>query len=272
MNAPPRAEAQRASPNASRKQRAYGFFERFAARASRASGSSAGFVLAALAVVVWAISGPMFGFSPTWQLVINTGTTIVTFLMVFLIQHAQNKDSRAVHLKLNELIASHEYASNRLVAIEDLDEESLGKLHDFYCRLAELAEQEGGLKVSHSVDEAAQVHSRKKRARQARAGGQRREAARHADASAEAAHAAARVARDAGEAARDTGEVVRAASAAARDTSEAAREAREAREAARDISDEAREAAMAAVEAADATRRENGAQRQRGRGTRRENT
>jgi low affinity Fe/Cu permease len=247
MNVPTRAEAQRASPNASRKRRAYGFFERFAARASRASGSSAGFVLAALAVVVWAISGPMFGFSQTWQLVINTGTTIVTFLMVFLIQHAQNKDSRAVHLKLNELIASHEYASNRLVAIEDLDEESLGKLHAFYCRLAELAEQEGGLKVSHSVDEAAQVHSRKKRARQAHAGGQRQETARHADASAEAAHAAARVARDAGEA------------------------AREASEAARNISDEAREAATAAVEAADATRRENGAHRQRGRSTRREN-
>ncbi|HEY0877467.1 MAG TPA: low affinity iron permease family protein [Zeimonas sp.] len=154
-----------------RGRRAYGFFERFAAASARASGSSAGFMLAAFVVVAWAVSGPLFGFSEGWQLVINTATTIVTFLMVFLIQHAQNKDSRAVHLKLNELLASHEYASNRLVAIEDLDEESLRKLHDFYCRLAELAESEGGLKVSHSVDEAANVHSRKKRAREVRAVG-----------------------------------------------------------------------------------------------------
>lgn len=154
-----------------RGRRAYGFFERFAALSARASGSSTGFILAAGVVVAWAASGPVFGFSQGWQLVINTGTTIVTFLMVFLIQHAQNKDSRAVHLKLNELLASHEYASNRLVAIEDLDEESLRKLHDFYCRLAELAESEGGLKVSHSVDEAAKVHSRKKRAREVRTGG-----------------------------------------------------------------------------------------------------
>ncbi|MBW7924149.1 MAG: low affinity iron permease family protein [Burkholderiaceae bacterium] len=175
MNVSTPAGQPRASRAAGRRRRAYGVFERFAARASLASGSSAGFVLAAIAVVVWAITGPMFGFSQTWQLVINTGTTIVTFLMVFLIQHAQNKDSRAVHLKLNELLASHEYASNRLVAIEDLDEESLLKLHDFYCRLAELAEQEGGLKVSHSADEAEQVHSRKKRARQASAGALPRE-------------------------------------------------------------------------------------------------
>ncbi len=152
-----------------RRQRAFGFFERFAALATRASGSSTGFVLAGFVVVAWALSGPAFGFSETWQLVINTGTTIVTFLMVFLIQHSQNKDSRAVHLKLNELIASHEYASNRLVAIEDLDEESLRKLHDYYCALAALAESEGGLKASHSLDEAAHVHSRKKRARQTRA-------------------------------------------------------------------------------------------------------
>jgi len=117
----------------------------------------------------------MLGSSQTWQLVNNPGPTLVASLMVFLIQHAQNKDSRAVHLKLNELLASHEYASNRLVAIEDLDEESLLKLHDFYCRLAELAEQEGGLKVSHSADEAEQVHSRKKRARQASAGALPRE-------------------------------------------------------------------------------------------------
>jgi len=150
------------------RQRAFGFFERLAALATRASGSSVVFILAVATVIVWAGTGPIFGFSETWQLVINTGTTIVTFLMVFLIQHSQNKDSRAVHLKLNELLASHEYASNRLVAIEDLDEESLRRLHDFYGTLAALAEKEGGLKVSHSLDEAAHVHRRKKRARQAR--------------------------------------------------------------------------------------------------------
>ncbi|HLT25244.1 MAG TPA: low affinity iron permease family protein [Zeimonas sp.] len=166
MNAPRRADVRRAFRSAARK-RAYGVFERFAAGAVRASGSSAGFILATALVALWAITGPIFGFSESWQLVINTGTTIVTFLMVFLIQHAQNKDSRAVHLKLNELLASHEFASNRLVAVEDLDEESLQRLHDFYCELAVLAEREGGLRVSHSVVEAGHVHSRKQRAREA---------------------------------------------------------------------------------------------------------
>lgn len=255
MNPSMRAERQHDTRAARGRRRAYGIFERFAALATRASGSSTGFVLAGLAVVVWAFSGPLFGFSQTWQLVINTGTTIVTFLMVFLIQHSQNKDSRAVHLKLNELLASHEYASNRLVAIEDLDEESLRKLHEFYCRLADLAEQEGGLKVSHSVDEATQVHSRKKRAREERADRRQRRGA----------------ARSAG----DSGEAMRAAAGAAGDTSEAARKAseaaRESGEAAREIGDEAREAAAVAVEAADTTRRENGSQRRDGSGARGEN-
>ncbi len=155
---------------AERGRKAHGSFERLAALAARASGSSAMFMLACAAVVLWALAGPLFGYSESWQLAINTATTIVTFLMVFLIQHAQNKDSRAVHLKLNELLAANEFASNRLVAIEDLDEESLKKLHRFYCQLAELAENEGGLNVSHSPSEAEQLHSRKKHARQAHAG------------------------------------------------------------------------------------------------------
>ncbi len=205
----------RGHPFADRRKRAYGFFERFAALATRASGSSAVFVLAAAAVVVWAFSGPMFGFSQTWQLVINTGTTIVTFLMVFLIQHAQNKDSRAVHLKLNELLASHEYASNRLVAIEDIDEESLRRLHEFYCRLAELAESEGGLKVSHSVDEAANVHGRKKRARQARVE-QRIASVQAAREAADAAGEAADATRDAAEATRRLNDAHRACASADR--------------------------------------------------------
>lgn len=154
------------SPAGLRRRRARGLFDRFAALATRASGSSIAFILAASVVAVWAITGPLFAFSESWQLVINTGTTIVTFMMVFLIQHAQNKDSRAVHLKLNELLASHAHASNRLVAIEDLDEDALEQLHRFYCHLAELAEGAGGVRKSHSFDEAEHVHTRKQRARQ----------------------------------------------------------------------------------------------------------
>ena len=88
-------------------------FEKFANWATNATGSSTAFVLAMFIIVVWLVTGPVFGYSDTWQLIINTGTTIVTFLMVFLIQKTQNKDSKAVHLKLNELIASHQGTSNR---------------------------------------------------------------------------------------------------------------------------------------------------------------
>jgi low affinity Fe/Cu permease len=95
-------------------------------------------------------------------MVVNTGTTIVTFLMVFLIQQSQNKDSLAVHIKLNELLAAHELASNRVVAIEDLDESELETLRAFYCQLAQMAEAEGGVKNSHSLDDAREVHARKR--------------------------------------------------------------------------------------------------------------
>lgn len=141
-----------------------GAFDRFAAGATRASGSAAAFAISLLVVAGWAASGPLFGFSETWQLVINTATTVVTFLMVFLIQHAQNKDSVALHLKLNELIASQRAASNRLVAVEDLDERELVALRAFNCRIAELAKQGRGLHESHSLDEADQVHQLKSRA------------------------------------------------------------------------------------------------------------
>src|SRR5580692_9524430 len=100
------------------------------------TGSSWAFAVAALIVLVWLATGPIFHYSDTWQLVINTGTTIVTFLMVFLIQRAQNKDALAVHLKLNEIVAAMHGASNRLVDAEDLDEEELGKLHHLYKHLA----------------------------------------------------------------------------------------------------------------------------------------
>ena len=96
------------------------FFERFANWAAKFTGSSAAFIIATLIVIIWAVTGPVFNYSATWQLVINTGTTIITFLMVFLIQKAQNKDSKAIQIKLNELIASNEKASNRIVDIEIL--------------------------------------------------------------------------------------------------------------------------------------------------------
>ena len=152
-------------------RRLFHLFDRFAGAATRQAGSPAAFALAVLVVIAWAVTGPIFGYSETWQLVINTGTTIVTFLMVFLIQQSQNKDGLAVHLKLNELLASHREASNHLVAIEDLDEEELRQLVAFYRHLAELADKEGGVKCSHSIDEAEQNQAEKTRVRHARRSG-----------------------------------------------------------------------------------------------------
>lgn len=137
------------------------FFERFSNWATNATGSSAAFFTAISIIIIWAVTGPVFGYSDTWQLIINTGTTIVTFLMVFLIQKSQNKDSKAVHLKLNELLASHEGASNRMVDIEDLSEEELDHLHRFYVELSELAEKEDDLTCTHSIDAAQENHSKK---------------------------------------------------------------------------------------------------------------
>jgi len=138
-----------------------GFFERFANFMTLFTGSSAAFIAAVSIVLIWAISGPFFGFSETWQLVINTGTTIITFLMVFLIQKAQNKDSKAIHLKLNELIAALEGTSNRMVDLEDLNEEELDQLHKFYVHLADLAEEETDILCSHSIDAANMISSEK---------------------------------------------------------------------------------------------------------------
>lgn len=130
------------------------FFEKFANAATNFTGSSAAFISATLIVLIWAVSGPVFNYSETWQLVINTGTTIVTFLMVFLIQKAQNKDSKAIQIKLNELIASNEKASNRIVDIEDLTERELDQLHYYYEKLADLAEDDIDIHTSHSIDAA----------------------------------------------------------------------------------------------------------------------
>jgi low affinity Fe/Cu permease len=135
--------------------------EAVSAAVTRWTGSTKAFLLASLIIVVWGVSGPVFNYSDTWQLVINTGTTIVTFLMVFLIQRSQNKDSLAIHLKLNELVAALNGASNRLIDCEDLSEEELRVLRKHYGRLAAMAKKEAALTISHSIEEAEQRHVRK---------------------------------------------------------------------------------------------------------------
>lgn len=137
------------------------FFDKMATKVTRASGRPGAFILACLIVIAWLITGPIFKYSDTWQLVINTGTTIITFLMVFIIQQTQNKDTVALQIKLNELIASSEFASNRLVNVEDLTEEDLDTLKKFYARLADLAQKERDIHRSHSLDEAQVRHKKK---------------------------------------------------------------------------------------------------------------
>jgi low affinity Fe/Cu permease len=139
--------------------------ERASGRATHLTGSSWAFGVAVLVVAVWLLTGPLFGFSDTWQLVINTGTTVVTFLMVFLIQRSQNKESLAVQLKLNEIVAAIQGASNRLIDVEDLTEDELVTLHRHYRTLTDMAKQDIDLLKSHSVEEAEQRHHAKTRAR-----------------------------------------------------------------------------------------------------------
>lgn len=137
------------------------FFERFSLAVAKATGSSWAFIIALAIVLLWAVSGPVFHYSEDWQLVINTGTTIVTFLMVFVIQKAQNKESLSVQLKLNELIAATKGASNRLVASENLSEEELAVLYQHYCTMAELTRKASDLRKSHSVEEAIEKTEKK---------------------------------------------------------------------------------------------------------------
>jgi low affinity Fe/Cu permease len=117
-------------------------FTRFAKWTSRATGRPVAFTIAVGSLLLWAVSGPFFGFSDTWQLVINTGTTIITFLMVFLIQNTQNRDSEALHVKLDELIRSNKGAHNALLDLEDLEEEELDRIRSSYEQLAEQARGE----------------------------------------------------------------------------------------------------------------------------------
>jgi low affinity Fe/Cu permease len=143
---------------------------RFAERVTGWTGSSSAFALAVITILVWGVLGPIFHYSDTWQLVINTSTTIVTFLMVFLIQRAQNKESLAVQLKLNEIVAAVEGASNRLISVEELSEEELNVLRCHYKRLALKAASEGRITESHSIEEAEARHAFKRdRRRQAEA-------------------------------------------------------------------------------------------------------
>ncbi|HXD85120.1 MAG TPA: low affinity iron permease family protein [Urbifossiella sp.] len=128
--------------------------ERVSSWATKWTGSSHAFALAVAVIVVWAALGPVFHFSDTWQLVINTGTTIVTFLMVFLIQRGQNKESVALHLKLNELLASLQGPSNRLINIEDMTEAEINRLHQHFSKLVELARKDVNMSEARSIEDA----------------------------------------------------------------------------------------------------------------------
>lgn len=156
-------------------------FDKFSTATTRITGRPATFIGAVLVVLIWAASGPVFGFSETWQLVINTGTTIITFLMVFVIQQSQNKDTVALHLKLNELIAANKGASNRLIDIEDLTEDELIALKEFYIKLSDLAEEDREIFTTHSIDEAKQNHNEKLRPRRERADEAKEGTAHHKD-------------------------------------------------------------------------------------------
>jgi low affinity Fe/Cu permease len=124
-----------------RPTRSRSWFTRFAKWTARAAGRPFTFTLAVLIIAAWAISGPLFGFSDTWQLVINTGTTIVTFLMVFLIQNTQNRDAEAIQVKLDELIRLSEGGHNVLLDLEELEDEELNEIRESYCKIAEEARE-----------------------------------------------------------------------------------------------------------------------------------
>jgi len=153
------------SSTSGRKLKTARIFNKISGYITHKAGSPAVSVIAFLIIIIWAILGPVFRFSDTWQLFINTGTTIITFLMVFIIQQSQNKDTAAIQLKLNELIASSERASNRLVDIEDLTEEEIMVLKKYYIRLSEKARKEKDIFSSHSLDEAEDNHLQKTKAR-----------------------------------------------------------------------------------------------------------
>jgi low affinity Fe/Cu permease len=132
--------------------------ENFSYWATKATGTSMAFMVALAVIIVWAVTGPIFHYSDTWQLVINTGTTVVTFLMVFLIQRTQNKDALAIHIKLNEIVAALEGASNRLIDVEDLSEDDIKLLADHFRKLSQMAKKDLDIASTHSIEEAAARH------------------------------------------------------------------------------------------------------------------
>jgi low affinity Fe/Cu permease len=133
-------------------------FEKFATSVTKATGGTAAFIVALLVIVIWAATGPFFHYSATWQTIISTGTTIITFLMVFLIQKSQNKDSLAIQLKLNELVAANEFASNRLLNVEQMTEDELKVIHKYYSKLSEFIKTDETMIQSHSIDESNELH------------------------------------------------------------------------------------------------------------------
>jgi low affinity Fe/Cu permease len=158
MSAPRKPARSRSGRARSRKE---GSLSRLSASVSQWTGTSTAFGCALGVIVAWAVLGPVVHYSDTWQLVINTGTTIVTFLMVFLLQRAQNKDALAIQLKLDELVAAVAGASNRLIDVESLTEDELETLRRFYTELSNLAQRDRKLSESHSIEEARARHSRK---------------------------------------------------------------------------------------------------------------
>ncbi|CAH1660511.1 MAG: low affinity iron permease family protein [Chelatococcus sp.] len=129
------------------------WFGHFASKTARLAGSPAVFAAACIIVVVWAISGPFLGFSEVWQLTINTGTTIITFLMVFIIQNTQNRDAQAMHIKLDELIRATSRAQNSLLDLEELSEKELDDFRNHYQKLAEKARR-SGLSITEALERA----------------------------------------------------------------------------------------------------------------------
>ena len=129
---------------------------------TKAVGTTNAFLIAFGVIVLWLTSGPFLHFSANWQMFINTCTTIITFLMVFLIQKAQNKDSLAIQLKLNELVAANKAASNRLVNVENMTEDELKVIQKYYSKLSDFAQNEETMQISHSIDEKHEQHNFKK--------------------------------------------------------------------------------------------------------------
>lgn len=149
-------------------QALHNYFSEFSQRTSHAAGSPVTFLLAMLVIVVWAVTGPIFNFSDTWQLIINTGTTIVTFLMVFLIQNTQNRDTLAFHLKLSELVFAVKGAKDEHAALEKLNDAELEELHKEFCARADKAHEtlqarRGAIRAVHQVPTAVKRPRRARR-------------------------------------------------------------------------------------------------------------